>query len=211
MKSLRIIFMMLLAWSGTALLFASSADAVPAFARRYGVTCSTCHTAWPALNSTGLNFKLSGYRRLNGIDVKPTTDDIDLAMGALHIPAIPPLSVVVTTGFDTETIKRRAADGTTASQTGSSFDLDSVSLLVATPLGDHLSTFLEFPLFETHAPANDFPTGPSGANATDISSRRDITFEGEVTGFEMGKAMWNSLLPLSIAPPDSLNIKLGVD
>ena len=197
---------------GASLLFLSPpAWAVPAFARRYDVSCSTCHTSWPALNATGYAFKLSGYRRLNGQDLKPTTKDIEMAMGALSIPMIPPLALVASTGFDLQNIKRRADDGSTASQTGSSLDLNSVSLFLATPLGEHLSTFFEFPLFETHAPANDFPGGPSGANATDVSSRRNIQFESEVTGFEMGKIMWNSLLPATIMPPDSLNIKVGVD
>ncbi len=192
-------------------MFSSPASAVPAFGRRYGVTCSTCHSSWPELNSTGLNFKLSGYRRLNGLDMQPTTPDIDLGAGALKMPSVPPLALIASTGFDLENIRRRAAEGTRASQTGSSLDLNSVSLFLAAPLGDHLSAFFEFPLFETHAPDNDFPTGPSGANATDITSKRNITRESEVTGFELGKAMWNSLLPVSILPPDSLNIKVGVD
>src|SRR5262249_60608386 len=103
-----------------------------------------------------------GQRRLNGIDVKPTTKAIELAIGALSIPSIPPLALTASTGFDLESIQRRAADGTRASQKGSSFDLDSANLFLATPLGQNLSVFFEFPLFETHAPANDFPTGPSG-------------------------------------------------
>ena len=210
MQQGRSVQLALLIW--ISLLFLSSpAWAVPAFARRYGVSCSTCHTSWPALNATGYAFKLSGYRRLNGFPMQPTTKDIDLAMGALSIPTIPPVALVAATGFDLQKIDRRADDGSTANQTGSSFDLDSVSLFLASPLGEHLSTFFEFPLFETHAPDNDFPTGPSGAQATDVNSRRDIQFETEVPGFEMGKVMWNSLLPEQILPPDSLNIKVGVD
>lgn len=187
------------------------AEAVPSFARRYGLTCSTCHTAFPALNATGRAFKLSGYRRLNGVDIKPTTEDIQLAMGALAMPTIPPLSLVAATGFDYQTISRRSAEGTTARQAGSSIDLNFVELFIATPLGEHLSTFFAFPLFETKAPANDSPTGPWGANATDVTSKRNIGFTSEVPGFELGKVMWNSLLPMSWAPPDSLNIKVGVD
>ena len=193
------------------LLLSPPAWAVPAFARRYDLTCSTCHSSWPALNAAGSAFKLSGYRRLHGVDLKPTTKDIELALGALAIPSIPPLALRARVGFDEQNISRRAADGTTASQMGSSLDVNSVELFLATPLGEHLSAFFEFPLFETKAPANDFPTGPSGANATGVSSRRDIQFEGEVPGFEIGKAMWNSLLPVTLAPPDSLNIKVGVD
>lgn len=209
MRRIAMIGLALLTWSALFAMFSPPASAVPAFARRYGVACSTCHTAFPALNSTGLYFKLSGYRRLNGQDIKPTTQDIDLAMGALSMPSIPPAALTASAGFDSERIKRVAADGSRASQTGSSLDVNSATLFLATPLGKNLSTFFEFPLFETHAPAGDFPTGPSGVNATDVTSKRDISFEAEVPGFEIGKAMWNSLLP--ILPLDSLNIKAGVD
>jgi hypothetical protein len=193
------------------LLWARPAGAVPAFARRYGVGCSTCHSSWPALNPTGYAFKLSGYRRLNGYPMQPTTADIELALGALSIPSIPPLALEAYAGFDWQKIQRRASDGSTASQAGSSIDLNSATLFLAAPLGEHLSTFFEFPLFETKTPDNDFPNGPSGANATDVSSKRDIQFESEVPGFEKGKLMWNSLLPTTLAPPDSVNIKLGAD
>ncbi len=43
------------------LLTARSAWAVPAFARAYGMSCSGCHTTWPALNATGRTFKENGY------------------------------------------------------------------------------------------------------------------------------------------------------
>ncbi len=211
MRRLALFCLALAVWSGGLFLFPPSASAIPAFARRYGATCSTCHSAWPALNATGQAFKLSGYRRLNGLDMKPTVPDIALAQGALSIPSIPPLALIASSGFDWQQISRRAFDGSHASQTGSSLDLNSAALFLATPLGEHLSALFEFPMFETHAPQHDFPTGPSGANATAITSRRDIAFETESPVFEVGKAMWNSLLPVTIAPPDSINLKLGVD
>lgn len=201
----------LVMWSGILLLSSSPAGAVPAFARRYGLSCSACHSAWPALNAAGWSFKMSGYRRLNGRDLEPTTKDIELAQEALTIPAIPPVAITATAGFDWQEIGRRASDGTKATRTGSSFDLESVAIFIATPLGNHLSTFLEFPLFETHAPANDKPTGPGEANATTgVDRHRDIRFETESPTFEMGKLVWNSLVPETIAPLDSLNILGGV-
>ncbi len=39
------------------------AGAVPGFARKYGVACTQCHTAWPMLNDYGRQFKLNGYVR----------------------------------------------------------------------------------------------------------------------------------------------------
>src|SRR5262249_35800464 len=36
--------------------------AMPLFARRLGVPCSTCHTSPPRLNETGYKFRAAGYR-----------------------------------------------------------------------------------------------------------------------------------------------------
>ena len=36
--------------------------AIPAFARKFGVKCYTCHTVPPALNKNGYMFKRLGYR-----------------------------------------------------------------------------------------------------------------------------------------------------
>jgi hypothetical protein len=39
-----------------------SASAVPSFARKYGTSCLTCHTVYPALNPFGEAFRRDGYR-----------------------------------------------------------------------------------------------------------------------------------------------------
>src|SRR5688572_17747677 len=45
-----------------------AAEAIPAFARKYGMKCSACHLAVPVLNSYGLAFKDNGYRMKVGTD-----------------------------------------------------------------------------------------------------------------------------------------------
>ena len=40
----------------------SSAEAIPAYARKHQVACSLCHSAWPLLNEYGRVFKENGYR-----------------------------------------------------------------------------------------------------------------------------------------------------
>ncbi len=200
----------LLTWSAMSFLFSPPAWAIPAFARRYGVACSACHDAWPHLNAAGWSFKMSGYRRLNGRDLKPTTQDIELAMGALSLPSIPPLAITATVGFDWRQDHRVASGGSTSTRTGSSLDMEAVEIFVGTALGSHLSTFLEFPLFETHALDGDGPTGPGEANNTlEPDSRRAIQFETESPVFEMAKLQWNSLLPQWMAPLDSVNLLGG--
>ena len=43
-------------------LYLHDAGAVPSFARRYGLSCSVCHTVFPALNEYGRLFRAKGYR-----------------------------------------------------------------------------------------------------------------------------------------------------
>jgi len=45
-----------------------SANALPAFARKYGLRCSACHESWPALNNFGLKFRDNGYQLMNERD-----------------------------------------------------------------------------------------------------------------------------------------------
>jgi hypothetical protein len=45
-----------------------SANALPAFARKYGLRCSACHEAWPMLNYFGQKFKDNGYQLMNDRD-----------------------------------------------------------------------------------------------------------------------------------------------
>ena len=45
-----------------------SANAIPAFARKYGLRCSACHESWPMLNFFGQKFKDNGYQLMNDRD-----------------------------------------------------------------------------------------------------------------------------------------------
>ncbi|MEO7987601.1 MAG: hypothetical protein ABI766_13805, partial [Gemmatimonadales bacterium] len=49
-------------------LLAHKSAGIPAFARKYGLACSACHTAWPELNSFGQRFKDNGYQLGNDRD-----------------------------------------------------------------------------------------------------------------------------------------------
>ena len=57
------------------------AQAIPAFARKYGVKCYTCHTIPPALNKTGYMFKRLGYRmppdEMDGTKPAPKISELD--------------------------------------------------------------------------------------------------------------------------------------
>lgn len=42
--------------------WSATANAIPAWARKYEMNCSACHIAFPQLNAQGRDFKLAGYR-----------------------------------------------------------------------------------------------------------------------------------------------------
>ena len=46
----------------------SAVRAIPAFARKYGMPCSSCHQAWPMLSPFGQAFKDNGYQLGNERD-----------------------------------------------------------------------------------------------------------------------------------------------
>ena len=47
---------------------AATVHAIPAFARKYGMPCSSCHEAWPKLSAFGQAFKDNGYQMGNDRD-----------------------------------------------------------------------------------------------------------------------------------------------
>src|SRR5271163_332545 len=50
------------------MLSSQHANAIPAFARKYGLRCSACHESWPMLNFFGQKFKDNGYQLMNDRD-----------------------------------------------------------------------------------------------------------------------------------------------
>ena len=66
---------------GCFLLMPQQGRAIPAFARKYGVKCYTCHTIPPALNKNGYMFKRLGYRmppdNMDGTKPAPKVSALD--------------------------------------------------------------------------------------------------------------------------------------
>ncbi len=95
-------------WFGlVAALGALDAHAIPAFARKYGTSCQTCHTVYPKLNPFGELFRRRGYR-FPGVDADEAKQEaIPLGQEAQAkqfpqaiwpgtLPPLPPLAL----GFD---------------------------------------------------------------------------------------------------------------
>src|ERR1700716_1998878 len=73
--------------------------AVPAFARKYGLPCSACHTAWPELNNFGQTFRDNGYQLNNDHD-SPIYQD----------PGYLPITFRITPNWHREGINNQAID-----------------------------------------------------------------------------------------------------
>ena len=199
-----------------------SAWAVPSYTRRYGVECTTCHTVWGALTAAGNTFKLSGYRAINGVDLKPDTEDIEIAHGTLTMPTTLPLSFVTGVGIDGRKETRNFSTVNThvnasvpadasKDQSGSSIALEDASIFMTSPLGKNLSAFVEFPMYESRA-WEFTPTGLSSLNAANYSganANRNIQFATERPAFEVAKFFWNNIAGDSM-PRDSVNLLFGI-
>jgi len=60
---------------GTLAFWAKDADAIPVFARKYGMACNSCHTMFPKLSKMGVAFRERGFRFEAG------KDDLDMQDG----------------------------------------------------------------------------------------------------------------------------------
>lgn len=86
-----------LAAVAVAALLSAPAHALPTFARKYGTSCTTCHTVYPKLTPFGEAFRRNGYR-FPGVDsdyvkqevipLRPKGSGEDYGLGA-----IPPLAI----------------------------------------------------------------------------------------------------------------------
>lgn len=134
----------ILAALGLILTCSQPAQAVPAFARKYGVKCYTCHTIPPALNKTGYMFKRLGYRmppdEMDGTKPAPKISELDKN---IKFSITNSLAVIGQGSFTVD----KTRNDTTASST--SFNLDEVALFVAGSLPEsNFSYFVQYELYE---------------------------------------------------------------
>lgn len=75
--------------------------AIPSYARQTGLSCTACHTVFPALNSFGRDFKLHGYvlTMVKTIKQEIKRKDEDNPKMFLQILANSPVSAMFQTGF----------------------------------------------------------------------------------------------------------------
>ena len=129
--------------TGLTLLFAwitigQSVQANPAFARQYGVSCATCHAAFPRLNSFGMQFladniRLPNWRESIGVD---TGDD------RLMLPKMPQVAFRAQAYVKAREADAKDSNGNTTADPYA--DIQSpylIKLMAGSPLSDNISYY----------------------------------------------------------------------
>ncbi len=125
----------------------AGATDIPAFARKYRTSCSTCHTAAPKLNVMGEAFRLNGYRLPENdqllrrdqpvpLGEDPWRDLWPRAIWPGELSGSAPLALRIASDV-------RMGRDTNGSAGWTYRFPHELSLLAATTLGDHLATFVE--------------------------------------------------------------------
>jgi len=107
------------------LLFPAASHAIPAFARQYQTSCSTCHVDFPKLNDFGKAFKDAGFKFPTDdegmLKVPPVLlgapaqkDLFPHAIWPGSIPGLPPIGLRMNTFFQKTSVNRGRFDSLTA-------------------------------------------------------------------------------------------------
>jgi len=112
-------------------------NALPAFARKYGMPCSSCHEAWPKLSPFGQAFKDNGYQMGNDRDAP-----------IFQQPAYWPVTFRITPIWHRENENRAQVDGAAgvsaneASITTHGFDLSGLDFHTGGTLAKNVSFYV---------------------------------------------------------------------
>ena len=129
-----LIFTMLLI---LAALIPSKSDAMPVFARKYDMSCITCHSAFPRLNEFGEQFASDNMRLPNWKDTTRSGGDDMLAL-----PDAVPLAL--RTQAYVQKREANTIDVVTGEQISADTDIQSpylIKLLSSAPLSDHITYY----------------------------------------------------------------------
>lgn len=132
------------------ILVSMDASAIPAFARKNDMACSGCHTAWPALNAFGRQYKERGYR-VGAQDAPKKTISNDLKWDE----NLPVSVMIVGRPYD----KKDSGDTKIRA-------LHEVELMVAGPMGEKFSSFFEIEAEDEYTNSLGFDTGIPAAAFT---------------------------------------------
>ncbi|HTZ97367.1 MAG TPA: hypothetical protein VMB18_13280 [Terriglobales bacterium] len=157
------------------------ANALPAFARKYGLRCSACHEAWPMLNYFGQKFKDNGYQLMNDRD-SPVWQN----------PSYWPVTFRITPYWHRESSDKVAVDSVTGDPTsvpverqltGHGFDLSGLDFHTGGTLEKNFSFYV--------LPSSD----PTGAfHFETVMARLDNVLNSPWLNFKLGKFELDNLV-----------------
>jgi hypothetical protein len=144
------------------LLMPQPGNAIPAFARKFGVKCYTCHTIPPALNKNGYMFKRLGYRmppdEMDGSKPAPKISALDKD---IKFTLTNTFAVILQASFTDDKTVANAGYTTSASPTTScpsdtqqssscsSFNLDEAAMFAASTMPHTgFSYFVHYELYQ---------------------------------------------------------------
>ncbi len=171
------------------------ANALPAFARKYGLRCSACHESWPMLNYFGQKFKDNGYQLMNDKDA-PIWQN----------PSYWPITLRITPFWSRESTNKVQVDTTAGPGAGevkmttTGFNLSGLDILTGGTLEKNI-TFLLVPSadefgafhFESanvrfdnlfHSPWLNVKMGKFELDSF-ISEKRTLTLSGSGGGYQL--------------------------
>jgi hypothetical protein len=169
---------------------ASTAHAVPAFARKYQTSCQTCHIVFPKLNAFGEAFRLRGYRMPGETEEVVKQPGVSLGAPAYkrlwpeavwpgELPSWAPLAVIVKLAdVNNSTLN---SDGSVTTIKNDLQFPQELNLFGAGTLGDHVSFYTEV----------TFSENPDGSVATELE-HADMGFDSpfgpeDLFHFRIGK------------------------
>jgi hypothetical protein len=157
------------------------ANALPAFARKYGLRCSACHESWPMLNYFGQKFKDNGYQLMND-------KDSPIWQNPSYWPVtfrITPIWHRVSTGkVQVDTYSGGAVSGTTIQRvTKSGFDLSGLDFHTGGTLEKNFSFYV--------LPSSD---NTASFHFETVMARLDNLFGSPWLNLKLGKFELDNLL-----------------
>lgn len=160
-------------------LVTMNVEAIPAFTRKTNMACSTCHTAWPALNAFGRQYKEHGYR-LGHLEAPGKTISKDLKWNE----SLPVSVMLVARPYD----KKKSGKHKIRA-------LHEVELMVAGPMGEKFSGFIEIEAEDEVTNGIGFDTGIGTAALTyNASEAAHVQFSwGSNTWFDPYNSYSNHL------------------
>lgn len=133
MKRTSFLLRALFSMTAFALILPQPGHAIPAFARKFGVKCYTCHTIPPALNKNGYMFKRLGYRmppdEMDGTKAAPKISELDKDIKFSLTNSFAVLFNASVT--EDKNIAETGDTPPTTTQTDSSFNLDEAAMFMA--------------------------------------------------------------------------------